>query len=132
MANAWISRRSCRLLAPLACLLCAGAGAAQAQDGQLLFNNACRTCHTTEPGDNRLGPSLHAIVGRKAGALPDYAYSDAMKGSPVVWDEQSLDRFIENPDALVPGNNMKPYAGMTSPEDRAGIIAFLKAGGAAQ
>ena len=116
-----------RFVAPLA--LCASAGVAAAQDdpGQVIFNNSCRTCHTVEPGDNRLGPSLAGIIGRKAGSLPDYAYSDAMKKGSVVWDEATLDRFIENPDSVVAGNNMKPYSGMTSAEDRAAIVAYLKA-----
>lgn len=104
-----------------------GAGSARAQDAaELLFNNACRTCHTLEEGDNRLGPTLHNIVGRKAGSLTDYAYSAGMQGSGIVWDEQALDRFIENPDSVVPGNKMKPYAGMASAEDRATIVAYLK------
>jgi cytochrome c len=98
----------------------------QDDPSQLIFNNACRTCHTVEQGDNRLGPSLAGIIGRKAGSLPDYAYSDAMKNSPVVWDEATLDRFIESPDAVVAGNNMKPYTGMTDAEDRAAIVAYLK------
>jgi cytochrome c len=48
---------------------------ADAASGQLLFNNACRTCHTMKEGDNRLGPNLHKIIGRKAGSLPNYGYS---------------------------------------------------------
>lgn len=114
-------------LALLSLLILPGAAFAQDDPGKLLFNNACRTCHTLDPGDNRLGPTLHAVVGRKAGSLPDYPYSPAMKGSPLVWDEASLDRFIENPDAAVPGHNMKPYAGIAAPEERASIIAYLKA-----
>jgi cytochrome c len=113
--------------AALALGLLTSVAAAQDGPGQVIFNNACRTCHTVEPGDNRLGPSLAGIIGRKAGSLPGYAYSDAMKKSSVVWDEASLDRFIENPQAVVPGNNMKPYAGMPSAEDRAAIVAYLKA-----
>src|ERR1051325_9246552 len=103
--------------------------AASAQDdpGQIIFNNACRTCHTVKEGDNRLGPSLARVVGRKAGSLEGYQYSDAMKKSGVTWDEATLDRFIENPEAVVHGNNMKPYAGMTAANDRAAIIAYLKA-----
>jgi cytochrome c len=50
-----------------------------------------------------------------------------MKKSSVVWDEANLDGFIENPATVIPGNNMKPYAGMTSAEDRAAIVAYLKA-----
>jgi cytochrome c len=73
-------------------------------DGQLAFNNACRTCHTTREGDNRLGPNLHKIVGRKAGSLPNYAYSSAMKGADLVWDKAALDRFIANPEQVGRGS----------------------------
>ena len=94
--------------------------------GQLVFNNACRTCHTTNEGDNRLGPHLYKIVGRKAGSLPNYGYSSAMKGADFVWDEAKLDHFIAHPDEMVPGNNMKPYGGLASADDRAKVIAFLQ------
>jgi cytochrome c len=94
--------------------------------GKLAFNNACRTCHTTKEGDNRLGPHLYKIVGRKAGSLPDYGYSSAMKGADFVWDEAKLNRFIANPDEIVPGNNMKPYGGLASADYRAKILAFLR------
>jgi cytochrome c len=103
--------------------------AAGGEDGQLLFNNACRTCHTLKEGDNRLGPNLHKIIGRKAGSLPNYGYSSAMKGADLVWDKSSLDRFIANPDQVVSGHSMKPYGGLASAEDRARIIAYLEASG---
>ena len=92
----------------------------------MTFNNACRTCHTMKEGDNRLGPNLHNVIGRKAGSLPNYGYSSAMKGADFVWDKEKLDRFIAKPDEVVPGNNMKPYGGLTSAEDRAKVIAFLE------
>src|SRR6478672_3203698 len=94
--------------------------------GQLVFNNACRMCHTTKDGDNRLGPHLYKIVGRKAGSLPNYGYSSAMKSADFVWDEAKLNRFIASPDEIVPGNNMKPYGGLASAGDRAKILAFLR------
>ncbi len=103
------------------------ARSAAEQDGQLAFNNVCRTCHTLKEGDNRLGPNLYKIVGRKAGSLPNYSYSDAMKGADLVWDRATLDRYMSNPDQVVPGNNMKPYGGVASAEERAKIIAFLEA-----
>ena len=103
-----------------------GRAGADAGSGQLLFNNACRTCHTTKDGDNRLGPNLHNIVGRKAGSLSNFGYSSAMKGADFVWDKEKLDGFIAKPDEVVPGNNMKPYGGLTSAEDRAKLIAFLQ------
>ena len=93
--------------------------------GEQAFNNACRTCHVVREGDNRLGPNLHRIVGRKAGSLEGYAFSSAMKETDFVWDEEKLDRFIANPDEVVAGNNMKPYGGLASSEDRKKIITFL-------
>ena len=101
-----------------------------ADDGQLAFNNACRTCHTLREGDNRLGPSLYKVVGRKAGSLSGYGYSSAMQGADMVWDKAALDRFIANPDQTLPGHNMKPYGGIASPEERAKIIAYLEGSGA--
>ena len=103
-----------------------GASAAQEIDGEAAFNNACRTCHTTKADDNRLGPNLHGIVGRKAGAAEGYAYSAAMKGAGVTWDEATLDKFIANPDSVVQGNNMKPYTGINDAAQRKAIVEFLK------
>ena len=101
-----------------------------ADDGQLAFNNNCRTCHSIKEGDNRLGPSLHKIFGAKAGAAKGYTlYSDGLKGSGITWDEAMLDRFIANPDAVIPNNNMNPYTGMTDAAVRAKIIAYLKSQG---
>jgi cytochrome c len=93
--------------------------------GQQAFNNACRTCHMVKEGDNRLGPNLHKVVGRKAGSLPDYRFSSAMREAGFVWDEEKLDRFMANPDEVVPGNSMKPYGGLASSDDRKQIIAYL-------
>jgi cytochrome c len=99
---------------------------AKGSKGQLLFNNVCRTCHTLKAGDNRLGPNLNRIIGRKAGALPDYGYSSAMKSGDLIWDKSTLDRFIANPDQVVPGHTMQPYGGLASPEERASIIDYLE------
>ena len=103
---------------------------AGSDDGQLVFNNTCRTCHALRDGDNRLGPNLHNIIGRRAGSLPNYGYSSAMKGADLVWDKATLDRFIANPDQVVAGNKMKPYGGLASADERAKIIAFLEENGA--
>jgi cytochrome c len=70
---------------------------------QQVFNNACRTCHSMKEGDNRLGPNLYRIIGRRAGSLPEYNYSSAMKGADFVWDEANLARFIANPTCAVGG-----------------------------
>ncbi|WP_338026532.1 c-type cytochrome [Bradyrhizobium acaciae] len=97
--------------------------------GEQAFNNSCRTCHTVKEGDNRAGPNLHDIIGRKAGSVAKFPYSEAMKSSGIVWDESTLLRFIEDPEAVVSGNGMKPYTGVRSAEDRAKIVAFLKSPG---
>ena len=114
------------LLSPAAVPQEPARAAADTASGQLLFNNACRTCHTLREGDNRLGPNLHNVIGRKAGSLPNYGYSGAMKGADFVWDKEKLDSFIAKPDEVVPGHNMKPYGGLASAEDRAKLIAFLQ------
>lgn len=100
-----------------------------AEPGELAFNNRCRTCHSVREGDNRMGPSLHGIVGAKAGSSKGATYSQALQSSGIVWDEAKLDAFIENPDAVVPGNNMKPYGGLPNPEERKQIIEYLKSTG---
>jgi cytochrome c len=112
-----------------ASVLLAGAAATPDDAGRLMFNNACRTCHVVKEGDNRLGPNLYKIIGRLAGSVDGYSYSSALDNAEFVWDEETLDRFIANPEQAVPGNNMKPFGGISSKEDRAKIIGFLRAQG---
>jgi cytochrome c len=107
-----------------------GANAAPAKSGEAAFNSNCRTCHSAKPGDNRLGPSLHGIVGAKAGSRPGYPnYSGAMKGAGITWDSATLDRFIANPDSVVPNNNMKPFNGVPDPQVRKSIVDYLDSTG---
>jgi cytochrome c len=126
-------------LSGTACLLLSSSALSQtptqgadAAAGQQVFNNACRTCHTVREGDNRQGPNLHRIIGRKAGSLPGYGYSSAMKEAGFAWDADKLERFMANPDAVVSGNSMKPFGGVASADDRAKIIAFLQSDAARQ
>lgn len=100
--------------------------AADELDGETAFNNACRTCHSVKKDDNRLGPNLHGIVGRKAGAADGFSYSSALQDGSFSWDEGKLDAFIANPDKAVPGNAMKPFSGVADEETRSAIIKFLK------
>jgi cytochrome c len=74
----------------------------------------------------RLARNLYKIIGRKAGSLPNYNYSSAMKGADFVWDEEKLEHFIASPGEVVPGHNMKPYSGLGSTDDRTKVIAFLQ------
>jgi cytochrome c len=116
----------------LAWLLSAPASLAQqpASDdaAQQAFNNSCRTCHSVKEGDNRLGPNLNKIVGRKAGSLPNYNYSSSMKEAGFVWDQDKLTRFMVKPDEVVSGNKMQPYGGVSA-EEAGKIVAYLQAAG---
>lgn len=94
-------------------------------EGRFVYNNACRTCHTLRRGENRLGPSLAGVIGRLSGANKGYSYSPAMRNANLIWDEDTLDRFLADPDGTVPGHNMKPYGGIASKDTRQLIIEYL-------
>jgi cytochrome c len=98
-----------------------------AESAPAAFNNHCRTCHSFKEGDHRLGPSLHNIYGAKAGSSSAFpGYSQGMKSSGTTWDDTTLDKFIENPDQVIPNNNMKPYKGIGDETLRKQIVDFLK------
>ena len=98
--------------------------AADAGRGEQLFVE-CASCHTLEKGVHNVGPTLAGVFQRKAGAYDDYRYSPAMKRSNITWTPEELDKFIADPQVVVPANRM-PYAGMTSATDRADLIAYLQ------
>ena len=103
------------LLADSSPSLAAGDAAA----GKQTFTTTCGVCHSTEPGINKVGPSLAGIVGSKSGAAPSYNFSPALKGANITWDEQTLDKFLENPSADVHGTRwtsafQTPSIGRTS------------------
>ena len=107
------------------------AGPTLAQDGdaaagQKVFNK-CKACHTVEAGKNRVGPSLHDIVGRAPASVDGFKYSKAMEefASSHTWDEQTLSDYLESPKAVVPGTKMA-FVGLKKEEDRANVIAYLK------
>ena len=107
-------------------LLSAGAGlAADAANGEKIYKRKCRTCHSLEPGQNKVGPSLHGIMGRTAGTEEGYKYSTAMKDSGVVWDEASLDEYLAKPKEFIPKSKMV-FAGFKKESDRQDVIAYLK------
>ena len=82
---------------------------------------ACMSCHSIDEDD--VGPRHRGVVGRIAGSVPGYAYSPALKDSHIVWDQANLDRWLTNPQALVPGAKM--FFAMSNPQDRADVIAYL-------
>jgi cytochrome c len=85
----------------------------------------CVTCHSLKEGVNGVGPSLHAVFGRKAGSLDDFRYSPAMKRSGLTWTPQVLTTFIADPQKAVPNNRM-PFAGIPEAADRDDLIAYLE------
>lgn len=94
------------------------------EKGKRIFR-ICAGCHSLKPGANRVGPTLAGLLGRKAGSVPGFRYSSALKNTRVTWDENTLDAWLANPRKLIPGNRM-PFRGIRKKEHRANIIAFLK------
>ena len=92
--------------------------------GKQVFRQ-CSVCHSAEPGENRVGPSLGGVFGRKAGTAPGFNYSKAMKTSGLTWDAATLDKYLENPQRVVKGTRMA-FPGLKNPKDRADVIAYLK------
>jgi len=87
---------------------------------------ACRTCHVFDEGVNRVGPSLHKIVGRKAGSVPGFSYSDANKNSGITWTPDVLFDYLKDPKAYVPGTKMA-FPGVKDDQKRADLVAYLEA-----
>jgi cytochrome c len=85
----------------------------------------CASCHTINPGgSNMTGPNLHGVVGRKAAALDKYNFTAALKGSGITWNAATLDPWLANPRAMVPGTKMS-FVGMRDAKDRTDVIAYL-------
>lgn len=108
-------------LAPAAGALAAG----DAADGEKIFTTKCKVCHQIGEGaKNFVGPELNGIIGRKSGSAPDFNYSEANKSSGITWDEASLNEYLTNPKAKIPGTKMI-FAGLPKESDRENVIAYL-------
>jgi cytochrome c len=93
--------------------------------GQRVFN-ACAACHSLQPGQNMTGPSLADVWNRKAGGLSSFSrYSPALESANIIWNDETLDDWIRDPQHVVPGNQMT-FAGIKDAQPRADLLAFLK------
>jgi cytochrome c len=109
-------------LAAAAALLATGAHADDL--GKKTFET-CAACHSLKEGDNGTGPSLHNLIGRKAGTFEGFRYSGPMKRSGIVWDEATLAKFLRNPQEAVPGNRM-PFSGVTDEAALKALVQYLQ------
>lgn len=105
----------------------AAIGMAHAQDdagdGEQVFS-ACVACHSIDEGEHRVGPSLHGVIGREAGSIEDFEYSDALSESGLIWDHETLADYVRAPEELVPGTLMV-FPGIDDDQEITDLIAYL-------
>ena len=105
--------------------------AANLKRGQLLYM-VCKACHDVEAGlPHKVGPNLHGMFGRKAGTAEGFRYTDALVKSGIVWTPETMDAWLKQPGAMVPGNGMA-FAGIANDADRASLVAWLMANSGSQ
>lgn len=103
-----------------------GAHAADPNNGQRLFTTRCSSCHAIGPSaSNGFGPQLNGLFGRRAGSVPGYAFSPAMKRANIVWSDKTLAAFIDDPDDFVPGTKMR-FWGMSNAKQVGDLLAYLR------
>ena len=113
----------CFVAAVVAMTLAGGPGAAaDAAHGKVVFRT-CAACHSEKP--DAIGPSLRGVYGRKAAALADFRYSNAMLRANLVWDDANLRDYLKDPQGKVKGNRM-PFGGLSDGKDLDDVVAFLK------
>jgi len=115
-------KNNLRFFSVLLVLTPAALAAGDPTRGAALYDQRCGACHSVD--HNRVGPAHRGVYGRRAGMAPDYAYSAALRSSNVVWSDVTLDRWLANPEKLIPGQLMN-YS-VASTQDRSDLIAFLK------
>jgi len=104
-------------------LVARGQGVGDSQRGAQVFAQ-CKVCHSLEAGKNMVGPSLHGLIGRKAGSVPGYTYSPAMKNANVTWNDDTLSKYLVDPKAFVPGDKMV-FTGIKDPGKLGDLLAYL-------
>jgi len=117
------------VLAMVVATIVAAPAAADPTRGERVFQR-CFSCHSVvDDGSKLQGPNLKGVVGRRAATLPGFEYSDAMLAAGkngVVWTRETLDRYLAEPEAVVPGTSMAPPPGLTDPAMRADVIDYLE------
>jgi len=110
-------------LLPLSSVVIAqDANAPDAMRGKQIFERRCTGCHGFD--NDKEGPRLHGVYGRKSGSVPSFKYSDALKKAGVTWDDGNLDQWLTDPDKFIPDNDMDFH--LAKADERADVIAFLK------
>ncbi len=104
--------------------LAGSAAAADAAKGKKVFNK-CKACHSLKAGKKKIGPDLAKLIGREAGSVKKFKYSKAMKKSGIVWNEETLDKYLTKPRKFLKGTKMA-FPGLKKKADRDNLIAFLK------
>jgi cytochrome c len=98
------------------------AGEPDPRTGKEVFARRCSGCHALD--SNKEGPRLRGVLGRKAGTAPDFLYSEALRKSGFTWDENRLNQWLQNPDAVVKDTDMEFR--LSNPDERAAVIVYLK------
>jgi cytochrome c2 len=91
-------------------------------DGKAVFAKRCSGCHGTD--ESKEGPRLRGVIGRKAGTVAGFQYSDALRNSGITWTGDLVNKWLENPEGLVKDNDMEFH--VSNPDERAAVVAFLK------
>lgn len=121
-------KRSAAMAAMMAGGLLGGASVASAEGdpaaGERVFRQ-CQACHVIDAEQNRVGPHMVGIFGREAGTVEGFKYSDAMAGSGIVWEEDTIAAYLADPRGYVPGNRMA-FAGLRQEQQIADVIAYMK------
>lgn len=97
-------------------------GATPEDRGKELFGRRCSGCHALDL--NKEGPRLRGVYGQRAAAVPDFGYSDALKKAGIRWDDATLDRWLSDPEAMVPNSDMAFH--LDDGQERKAVIAYLK------
>jgi cytochrome c len=92
--------------------------------GKSVFQASCSICHSVQPDQIKIGPTLYGVVGRKTGAVAGYSYSPANRTANLTWTDATLDKYLESPRGVMPGTKMT-YAGVKDAEKRANLISYL-------